>query len=102
MAVHKSARDQAKILHRDISQNNIRWDKEGGFLIDFDFFIEEAREKPSGARSKAGIRAFMAIGVLLGEQHSFMHDLESFFWVLFWICIHYDRPGRERVVPRFK
>jgi hypothetical protein len=26
-----------------------------------------------------------------------MHDLESFFWVLFWICIHYTgplRPGR--------
>lgn len=19
-----------------------------------------------------------------------MHDLESFFWVLFWICIHYN------------
>ncbi|KAH9859197.1 hypothetical protein J1614_012274 [Plenodomus biglobosus] len=33
----------------------------------------------------------MTIGVLLeDEQHSFMHDLESFFWVLFWICTHYD------------
>ncbi|KAF1360117.1 hypothetical protein EJ07DRAFT_116658 [Lizonia empirigonia] len=38
----------------------------------------------------------MAIGVLLDdEQHSFMHDLESFFWVLFWICIHYDGPGKD-------
>jgi Fungal protein kinase len=43
----------------------------------------------------------MAIGVLLGEKHSFMHDLESFFWVLFWICIHYEGPSKERVVPRF-
>jgi Fungal protein kinase len=44
----------------------------------------------------------MSIGVLLGEKHSFMLDLESFFWVLFWICIHYDGPNRERIVPRFE
>jgi hypothetical protein len=37
----------------------------------------------------------MAIGALLGEQHSFMHDLESFFWVLFWICVHYNGPGED-------
>lgn len=44
----------------------------------------------------------MAIGLLLGEGHSFMHDLESFFWVLFWICIHHNGPEKEsRVVPRF-
>jgi hypothetical protein len=44
----------------------------------------------------------MAIGALLGEQHSFMHDLESFFWVLFWICIHYNGPDESRVIPRFE
>ena len=43
----------------------------------------------------------MAIGVLIGEQHSFMHDLESFFWVLFWICIHCKGPGESRVVQQF-
>jgi hypothetical protein len=44
----------------------------------------------------------MAIGVLLDdEQHSFIHDLESFFWILFWICIHYDGPSKERDVPQF-
>ncbi|KAL2257094.1 hypothetical protein VTK26DRAFT_672 [Humicola hyalothermophila] len=47
---------------------------------------------------KTGTRAFMAIGVLLGEQHSFMHDLESFIWVLFWICIYYSGPG-EAIGP---
>ena len=31
----------------------------------------------------------------------FMHDLESFFWVLFWICIHFDGPNQEKIVPRF-
>jgi hypothetical protein len=70
-------------------------------LIDLDLAIDEQREAASEARGKTGTRAFMAIGALLGEQHSFMHDLESFFWVLFWICIHYDGPDRSRVVPEF-
>jgi Fungal protein kinase len=37
----------------------------------------------------------MAIEVLLGEKHSLMHDLESFFCVLFWICVHYNRLGEK-------
>lgn len=61
----------------------------GAFLIDLDLAIKEQREQSSGARGKTGTRAFMAIG-LEDENHSFMHDLEPFFWVLFWICIHYD------------
>jgi hypothetical protein len=72
------------------------------FLIDLDLAIKESRDGASGARGKMGTRAFMAIGALLGEQHSFMHDLESFFWVLFWICIHFDGPNESRVVPRFE
>jgi hypothetical protein len=72
------------------------------FLIDLDLAIKESRDGASGARGKTGTRAFMAIGALLGEQHSFMHDLESFFWVLFWICIHFDGPNESRVVPRFE
>lgn len=54
-----------------------------GFLIDLDLTIKEQRLSASGAKGKTGTRAFMAIGALLGEQHSFIHDLESFFWVLF-------------------
>ncbi|KAI0435803.1 hypothetical protein F4803DRAFT_573786 [Xylaria telfairii] len=30
-----------------------------------------------------------------------MDDLESFFWVLFWICIHHNGCGQERVVFAF-
>jgi len=45
----------------------------------------------------------MAIGVLLGEKYSFRHNLESFFWVLFWICIYYKGLNKERKpIPRFK
>jgi hypothetical protein len=72
------------------------------FLIDFDLAIKEQREGPSGARGKTGTRAFMAIGVLLGEKHSAWHDFESFFWVLFWICIHYNGPNKKgNVIERF-
>ena len=104
---YESLHTRAGMLQRDISPNNllVNEDEENSswpaFLIDLDLAIKEQREQASGARGKTGTRAFMAIGVLLDdEQHSFMHDLESFFWVLFWICIHYDG-WQERVVPRF-
>ncbi|KAH9905220.1 hypothetical protein F4778DRAFT_769906 [Xylariomycetidae sp. FL2044] len=98
---------QAGLLHRDISINNllINEDKENpswpSFLIDLDLAIRKDREGVSGAKGNTGTRAFMAIGTLLGEQHSFMHDLESFFWVLFWICIHYNGPHKSRIVANF-
>ncbi len=79
--------------------DNLSWP---WFLIDLDIAIKEPRENASGAKRKTGIRAFIAIEALLGEQHSFMHDLESFFWVLFWVCIHYDGPDKNRVVPNFE
>ncbi|KAI1370748.1 hypothetical protein F4677DRAFT_464937 [Hypoxylon crocopeplum] len=103
---HKSLHG-AGILHRDISINNLLINEDErnpswpGFLIDLDLAIKEQREGASGAKGKTGTRAFMAIGVLRGDQHSFKHDLESFFWVLFWICIHYDGPGNDKVVPKF-
>lgn len=73
------------------------------FVIDLNFAIKEQREESLGARAKIGTRAFMAIGVLYGKKHTFMHDLESFFWVFFWICIHYSEPNEKpRVVPQFE
>ncbi|OAA65095.1 serine/threonine-protein kinase Sgk2 [Akanthomyces lecanii RCEF 1005] len=98
----------AGLLHRDISINNLMMNEDtdnpsrSAFLIDLDLAIREQRTAASGARAKTGTRAFMAIGALLGDHHSFMHDLESFFWVLFWVCIHYNGPNeRARVVDRF-
>ncbi|KAF7861835.1 hypothetical protein EAF04_007717 [Stromatinia cepivora] len=100
---------QAGFLHRDISINNLiineNKDKDNlswpSFLIDLDLAIKETRIEASGAKGRTGTRAFMAIGALRGEQHSFIHDLESIFWVLFWICIHYDGPNRARIVKQF-
>ncbi|KAG8412998.1 hypothetical protein J3458_022484 [Metarhizium acridum] len=79
---HESLR-KAGFLHRDISINNLRVNEDKvnpswrAFLIDLDLAIREHRDEASGAMGKTGTRAFMAIGALLGEQHSFMHDLES-------------------------
>ncbi|KAK6955896.1 hypothetical protein Daesc_003542 [Daldinia eschscholtzii] len=103
---HKSLHE-AGILHRDISINNLLINEDNnnlswpGFLIDLDLAIKEQREGASGPKGMTGTRAFMAIGVLRGRQHSFEHDLESFFWVLFWICIHYNGPKEKRVVCEF-
>jgi hypothetical protein len=81
---HESLR-KTGFLHRDISINNLMINEDDNnpswplFLINLNLGIKEQRGGTSGARGKTGTRAFMAIGVLLGKQHSFMHDLESFF-----------------------
>ncbi|KAF2690847.1 hypothetical protein K458DRAFT_473916 [Lentithecium fluviatile CBS 122367] len=86
----ESLHTRAGMLQCDISPNNLMMNEEDdnpswrAFLIDLDLAIKEQRENPSGARGKTGTRAFMAIGVL------------------FWICIHYDGPNKERVVPQFE
>ncbi|KAH7111261.1 hypothetical protein B0J11DRAFT_192449 [Dendryphion nanum] len=105
---YESLYTQAGILQGDISPNNLMVNEDEAnpswpaFLIDLDLAIKVPRDKSSGAHGKTGTLAFMAIGILHDDEpHSFMHDLESFFWVLFWICIHYDGP-RGRVVPQFE
>jgi hypothetical protein len=81
-------------------KSNPSW---SSFLIDLDLAIKAKRENASGALNKTGTRPFMAIGRHYGEKPTFMHDLESFFWLLFWICIHYTGPnGEGRVIPRFE
>ncbi|KAG6059780.1 hypothetical protein E4U32_003815 [Claviceps aff. humidiphila group G2b] len=104
---------KAGILHRDISINNLMLDEEAeekGFIIDLDLAIEMNRANTvtdaaeRSQRTVTGTRAFMAIGLLrrIAEKHTFLHDLESFFWVLFWICIHYGSPGEKpRILAKY-
>ncbi len=49
-----------------------------------------------------GTRAFQSINILgryellyVSTPHSYMDDLESFFYVLCWICCGYDGPGKR-------
>ncbi|KAE8352398.1 hypothetical protein BDV28DRAFT_3420 [Aspergillus coremiiformis] len=95
------------LLQGDISTGNLMMNEDNShsrtaFLIDLDLAIREKRDQPSGARGKTGTRAFMPIGQLLGEPLSWVLGLESFFWVLFWMCIHYDGPDKKsRVIREF-
>lgn len=77
--------------------------EDAGFLIDLDLAVNIDREQPSGAKSRTGTKVFMAISALYGFSHTFMHDLESIFWVLFWICVHYNGPEEKQAVdPQFE
>ncbi|KAL7919357.1 serine/threonine-protein kinase Sgk2 [Trichoderma austrokoningii] len=91
---HRSLYVQGRILHRDISSNNILItdpEKSGGYkgmLIDLDL-AKDQDSGPSGARHRTGTMQFMAIEVLRGIDHTYRHDLESFFYVLLWMCARY-------------
>ena len=105
---HKSLLN-AGILHRNVSIGNIMLTEkeDDSFLIDLDFAIRTIDNQSSGTPSKTGTKIFIAIGALLGDSHSFMYDLESFFWVLFWIYIYYDSLDekgkvKRKIVPKYE
>jgi serine/threonine protein kinase len=88
---HRSLYLKGDILHRDISENNVIVtdpDETGGFtgvLIDLDLAKVVGSER-SEAHHPTGTVQFMAIEVLRGLDHTYRHDLESFFYVLIWLC----------------
>jgi serine/threonine protein kinase len=91
---HKSLLEDRKILHRDISENNIiiteaatKGDPKG-ILIDLDL-AKELDSLPSGASHRTGTMQFMAIEVLQGKGHTYWHDLESFLYILIMVWIRY-------------
>ena len=96
---HRSLCYDGKILHRDISVNNIIITDavhEGdpkGMLIDLDL-AKDLEGGPSGARHRTGTMEFMAIGVLEDNPHTYRHDLESLFYVFLWVIIgHHEGAG---------
>lgn len=102
---------ELQILHRDVSSNNLmitegRKDNEPyGFLIDLDLAKDLRLNGPSGASHRTGTREFMALGLLqeVPATHNYRHDLESFFYVLLWICVNYDgTTGIKRTIERTK
>jgi hypothetical protein len=98
---HQSLLEDGKILHRDISENNIiitevpAEEAPKGRLIDLDL-AKELDSMPSGARHRTGTMQFMAIEVLEGNGHTYRHDLESFFYVFIWMCIRHGITGGQK------
>ncbi|SZF00314.1 unnamed protein product [Blumeria hordei] len=100
---HRSLVMDAKILHRDISVNNIlltgnkKTDKLGGVLIDLDLatLITDGKFQEK-AQVMTGTMQFIALDILENSfaatgtvvTHSYRHDLESFLYVLVWVCIN--------------
>lgn len=68
-------------------------DRQKGVLIDLDLAKEKDSDSDtSRAPHRTGTLEFMAIEVLKGMPHTWRHDLESFFYVLIWICIIGGKP----------
>ncbi|OTB04962.1 hypothetical protein M426DRAFT_11051 [Hypoxylon sp. CI-4A] len=113
---HRSLYVKGNILHRDISSNNIiitKPEMAGGFkgmLIDLD--LAKVRDSgPSGARHQTGTMQFMAVEVLRKTDHTYRHDLESFFYVLLWMCARQswwngfggeEKPPKESLFRRWE
>ncbi|KAJ3473972.1 hypothetical protein NLG97_g10049 [Lecanicillium saksenae] len=108
---HKSLFENG-ILHCDISTNNIiitepsRNDNFHGMLIDLDM-AKDLTEEEGGNKGDGptGTVQFISYNVLLGKKHTFVDDLESFLYVLIWLCSQdaWDKPqirGDEKT-PHF-
>ncbi|KAF8166029.1 hypothetical protein B0H34DRAFT_260339 [Crassisporium funariophilum] len=112
---HYHAYVDAKVLHRDLSENNLMF-KRGdagtvkGILNDWDMasYVEANNEIPlSTATHRTGTIPFMAHDLLADDDpppHLFRHDLESFYYILVWAALHYDFSGKRRlpIVPAVK
>lgn len=106
MLVHYHAFKTGKILHRDLSENNLmlRRSKDGtiiGVLNDWDMSsrVDEAGYAiPSITNHLIGTLPFMAYQLVTTRKpkHAYRHDLESFFYILVWAAILYDLKAKTR------
>ncbi|CAE6436339.1 unnamed protein product [Rhizoctonia solani] len=90
---------KAKILHRDVSVNNLMVKKDNpaeGVLIDLDLghtVPEDGKQPGPTSLHRTGTLPFMALDLLHGQSeypHYHRHDLESFVYVLVWIVGKYE------------
>ncbi|CAE6378080.1 unnamed protein product [Rhizoctonia solani] len=81
---------EQKILHCDISIGNLMYDvrTQEPYLIDVDLGKSIEKLGTPSSNHRTGTLPFMAIDLLVPKPppHLYRHDLESFFYVLVWIC----------------
>ncbi|KAF9261906.1 hypothetical protein L218DRAFT_960856 [Marasmius fiardii PR-910] len=102
----------AKIIHRDISVNNLMYcqrnDEKYGVLKDFDLACPPEEDWRTTYKQRTGTMAFMAIDVLKPDglpkdiwKHFAWYNLESTVYIFAWI-IHRYKDGREVRYPPFE
>ncbi|KAI5832750.1 hypothetical protein K523DRAFT_297509 [Schizophyllum commune Tattone D] len=111
---HREAVEKCQKLHRDLSFRNIMWDdeKQEGVLVDWDRCAQtptpadmdkDPRLNPlaelprkSGRPERTGTWPFISTPLLKtpGQLHTVQDDLESLFWVAFYMILLYF-PSRE-------
>ena len=95
--------DIPKILHCDISLNNLMFHKEGrnvyAVLNDLNLAVN-ADVKSTLSKHCTGTKPFMAIDLIHPDPtvHMYRHDLESIFYVLVWITSRFHN-GQEIADP---
>jgi Fungal protein kinase len=95
---HRSLYQDGKILHQDISINNIiitepkSCDEPKGILIDLDAALDLTLGDTRPGQT-IGTKLFMAIGLLRGDAHTYRHDLESFLYILLFVAVGYETQG---------
>ncbi|CAK5264388.1 unnamed protein product [Mycena citricolor] len=101
---HRDLLLMKKILHRDISGNNLLLSSISehgeGALIDLDMAKRIVDLLLSAKTSGDGTRAFQSIRVLCHPNvgyHDHLDDLESMLYVLIWVLCGHDSQGRQLV-----
>ncbi|TFK37136.1 hypothetical protein BDQ12DRAFT_667335 [Crucibulum laeve] len=96
---HYHAYEEGKVLHRDLSENNLMaWYPNSGdvkgILNDWDMaskLDEKGHIPPSGALHRTGTVPFMARDLLKKNPppHLYRHELESWLYILVWAAAYY-------------
>ncbi|KAI0089864.1 hypothetical protein BDY19DRAFT_89279 [Irpex rosettiformis] len=97
LEVIKLAYHEFGILHRDISVGNVMLNMDfAGILNDWDHAIR-ANVTRQGHPYRTGTWQFMSIGILRNatKPHTIHDDIESAFWVFYYIALHHFKLSPE-------
>ncbi|KAJ1949533.1 hypothetical protein FBU59_001101 [Linderina macrospora] len=92
MRCHMALVNDCKLLHRDISDNNILVVRQSGvargLLIDLDNAVRLDVDRGDGRRVRTGTLPFMSLNNLRGVEHecTALDDWESFLYLICWLA----------------
>ncbi|THV01025.1 hypothetical protein K435DRAFT_421405 [Dendrothele bispora CBS 962.96] len=108
LQAHRWLYDHARILHRDISMNNIMVrevdDKIFGVLNDLDLSSPLTNQPSATSKHRTGTRPFIAYELQYPPRKVtplYRHDLESLFYVILCLSCRYNLQGKEKFPDRY-